>query len=178
MAPLPEAPEAGPAEGQGDGSSDGPSMGWMRARMTLFLERLGQERQRFLRFAVVGASGVLVNFAFLALGLWFFSGLAGGPRETIASALGIVMSVLSNFLLNDAWTWGDRKKGTRKRDVAYRLSTYVIGAAIAAGLQFGIAALLRASFDAHVYLAQAAGIAVGTVVNYLISNHVVFKDKK
>lgn len=164
MAPVPDAPKAAPAAG-------------LRARLSALWERQGPERQRFLRFAVVGASGVLVNFAFLTLGLWIFSGLAEGARDTAASALGIAVSIATNFLLNDVWTWGDRKKGTRKRDFALRLSTYAVGAGIAAGIQFAVAALFRAVLDAHVYLAQAAGIAVGTVVNYLISNHVVFKDK-
>ncbi len=130
-----------------------------------------------MRFALVGASGVFVNFAFLTLGLAIFSMLGPSEKEAAASALGIGASILSNFFLNDIWTWGDRKKGLRKRDVALRLSTYALGAGIAAALQFGIAALCRASFGAHVYLAQAAGIAVGTLVNYVINNRVVFKDK-
>jgi len=147
-----------------------------RSRLALLWDRQPPERQRFLRFAVVGASGVIINFAFLTLGLWAFSSF-GDSCEAAASGLGIIASVFTNFLLNDVWTWGDRKKGTRKRDVAWRFSTYAVGAGIAAALQFGIAALFRSIFGAHVYLAQGAGIAVGTVVNYLISNHVVFKDK-
>jgi dolichol-phosphate mannosyltransferase len=142
-----------------------------------FWERQPPERQRFLRFAVVGGSGVVVNFAFLALGLWLFAGLDTGGREAAASALGIAVSIVSNFFLNDVWTWGDRKKGARKRDYAWRFSTYAVGAGIAAAIQFGVAALFRSAFGAHVYLAQAAGIAVGTIVNYVINNRVVFKDK-
>ncbi len=148
-----------------------------RSKLMLLWERQPPERQRFLRFAVVGASGVLVNFAFVALGMWVFADLGQTAREAVASGLGIGMSIITNFLLNDVWTWGDRKKGTRKRDAAVRFSTYAVGAGIAAALQFGIAALFRSAFGAHVFLAQAAGIAVGTVVNYFISNHVVFKDK-
>ena len=157
-------------------SEAGPSPGPL-TRLGLLWERQPEGRQRFLRFAVVGASGVLVNFAFLSIGLWLFSGWSDSARDAAASALGIAVSIFTNFLLNDVWTWGDRKKGTRKRDVAWRFSTYAVGAGIAAALQFGIAALFRSAFGAHVYLAQAAGIAVGTVVNYIISNKLVFKDK-
>lgn len=157
-------------------SPDAPSPGPL-TRLGLLWERQPEGRQRFLRFAVVGASGVLVNFAFLSIGLWLFSGWPESSRDAAASALGIAVSIFTNFLLNDVWTWGDRKKGTRKRDVAWRFSTYAVGAGIAAALQFGIAALFRGAFGAHVYLAQAAGIAVGTVVNYIISNKLVFKDK-
>ena len=148
----------------------------MLDRLAMLWRRQPEGRQRFLRFAVVGASGVLVNFAFLTLGLWLFASLAEGARDALASGLGIAVSIATNFLLNDVWTWGDRKKGTRKRDVAWRFSTYAVGAGIAAALQFGIAALFRGALDAQVYVAQAAGIAVGTVVNYIISNKLVFKD--
>jgi len=170
------------ASGQGPSVEASPSLRrpdgvGVRSKLALLWERQPAERQRFLRFAVVGASGVLINFAFLTLGLWAFASLGPASCEAAASALGILVSIFTNFLLNDVWTWGDRKKGTRKRDVAWRFSTYAVGAGIAAALQFGIAALFRSALGAHVYLAQAAGIAVGTVVNYLISNLVVFKDK-
>jgi len=149
----------------------------MAGRFAMIWNKIPADKQRFVRFAVVGASGVIVNFAFLALGLWAFSGLGEGAREAAASALGIGVSIITNFFLNDVWTWGDRKKGARKRDYAMRFSTYSVGAGIAAALQFGVAAFFRSIFGAHVYLAQAAGIAVGTVVNYVINNRVVFKDK-
>jgi dolichol-phosphate mannosyltransferase len=149
----------------------------MRERLSAAWDKIPAERQRFMRFALVGATGVVVNFAFLALGLYLFAGFEPASREASASALGIGASIISNFVLNDVWTWGDRKKGARKRDVALRLSTYALGAGLAAALQFGIAALGRAVLGAHVYLAQAAGIAVGTLINYVINNRVVFKDK-
>jgi dolichol-phosphate mannosyltransferase len=150
----------------------------VRESLDAFWRRLGPERQRFLRFAVVGASGVVVNFAFMALGLWLFAGLEAGTREALASALGIAVSVFSNFLLNDAWTWGDRGKGPRKRDWLLRLSAYSVGAGIGATAQFGTFLALRGAFDLHVYLSQGAGILVGTALNYVINNRLVFKDKQ
>jgi len=148
------------------------------SRIAMIWDKIPADKRRFVRFAFVGASGVVVNFAFLALGLWLFAALEEGARNAAASALGIAVSIVSNFLLNDVWTWGDRKKGARKRDYALRFSTYSVGAGIAAALQFGVAAVFRAAFGAHVYLAQAAGIAVKTIINYVINNRMVFKDKE
>lgn len=150
----------------------------MRETLGAFWRRLGPERQRFVRFAVVGASGVVVNFAFMALGLWLCAGLDAEAREPLASALGIAVSVFSNFLLNDAWTWGDRGKGARKRDWVLRFSAYSLGAGIGAAAQFGTFLALRGAFDLHVYLSQGAGILVGTALNYVINNRLVFKDKQ
>jgi len=151
-------------------------------------ERVPPERQRFARFAVVGASGVLVNLGFMALGRLAFFGLDGDLRELLASALGILISIFTNFVLNDLWTWGDRDKGVRRRDFLVRLVAYYIGAGLAAALQFGTFAALYALFELEraaqvgavhfLYLAQLAGIGVGMVLNYIINNRVVFRDRK
>ena len=56
-------------------------------------------RGAFWRFCAVGASGVLVNLGALAA-------LTGaGVVSTLASALAIELSILSNFALNDRWTF-------------------------------------------------------------------------
>jgi putative flippase GtrA len=140
-------------------------------------DRLSPNQQRFVRFGIVGASGVVVNLAFMALGLAVFASLEQSLREGLASALGIAVSVLSNFLLNDMWTWGDRDKGARKRDWVLRFTAYSVGAGIGAGIQFGTFLLLRAAFGMHVYLSQGIGILLGTASNFVINNRLVFKDK-
>ncbi|MCC6621880.1 MAG: GtrA family protein [Deltaproteobacteria bacterium] len=152
------------------------------ARLPRFItsvwERLSADQQRFVRFGVVGASGVVVNFAFMALGLLIFGGLEPGVRDLCASALGTVVSVGTNFILNDAWTWGDRKKGVGRRDTAMRFGAFAVGQGMGVALQIGIAAFFRSTLEWNAFLAQAIGIGVGTIVNYIINNRLVFKDKQ
>ena len=64
--------------------------------------------RRFVKFGVVGASGVAVNLG----SLWL---LADGleMHDNLASALAIELSVLSNFALNDLWTFSDRREEGR-----------------------------------------------------------------
>lgn len=145
--------------------------------VTTLWDKLSPERQRFVRFGVVGASGVLVNFAFMALGMVIFASLEDSLRAFLAAALGTVVSVVTNFFLNDMWTWGDRQKGQGKRQAALRFSAYAVGAGIGIALQIGIATLFRHTLGWNAYLAQAIGIGVGMVVNYVINNRLVFKDK-
>jgi dolichol-phosphate mannosyltransferase len=68
------------------------------------LGRLG----RPLRFGLVGLSGVIVNTAVL----W---ALVHGALLPVlpASALATEASILSNFLLNDSWTFGAARRGPR-----------------------------------------------------------------
>lgn len=61
---------------------------------------------RFLKFATVGASGVVVNVGVLKV-------LSGaGVQDNLASAAGIEVSILSNFLINHRWTFADRHDET------------------------------------------------------------------
>ena len=62
---------------------------------------------RFSRFFAVGASGVAVNMGFLIL---MTEGL--GTPYAISSLVAIEFSILSNFTLNNAWTWSDRHTGS------------------------------------------------------------------
>jgi len=59
--------------------------------------------RRFIKFAMVGATGVVVNLGFLAL----FRSI--GVHINASSALAIELSVISNFLINHAWTFRDRR---------------------------------------------------------------------
>ena len=130
--------------------------------------------RRLLQFGAVGFSGVLVNLAFVWAGQALFAAAAPDLRDALSSALGIVVSVLTNFLLNDLWTWRDRDKGG---SWLARLARYGLVSAAAGVLQFGCAMGLRLLLDANLYLAQAAGIGLGTAVNYVINNLWTFRDR-
>ena len=126
---------------------------------------------RKLKFAAVGVSGVFVNMAFVWVGLQASLVTDPGLRDALASALGILVSVFTNFVLNDVWTWGDRQK----RPWLARLFRYYLVSAAAALLQFGCAMGLRLLLDINLYLAQFSGIAIGTIINYVANNRWTFK---
>lgn len=146
----------------------------------------------FLKFAIVGASGVVVNLAALAL----FSAL--GMRSSFASALAIQVSILTNFVINDRWTFADRRTEHRwvSRAVRFQLIS-LVGAVVqwtvfivgnvallwmiegAAGVDAWYATGEPSTFKALVhpiahppevgkgiYLSQLAGIAVATGWNF------------
>ncbi len=60
--------------------------------------------KRFIKFCIVGASGTGVNLGFLAL----FVEVAG-LTEILAVALSYEISIISNFILNELWTFSDRR---------------------------------------------------------------------
>lgn len=146
--------------------------------------------KRLVKFGLVGVSGVFVNLvvfeALFRLGAFPFS---------LANAAGIALSIFTNFLLNDAWTWGDRKKGARRRDWFARVGKYYISAAAAAGVQLAVAWAMNhyllgpiqldlpaalggagQSVDISPTLAVLSGIIVGMGINFLAGHLWAFRD--
>ena len=58
---------------------------------------------QFIKFAIVGASGTLIN-----LGLVYLFYDIIGWNEYLAVTIGFVVSVITNFILNDIWTFNPK----------------------------------------------------------------------
>lgn len=139
----------------------------MNALLTLLRRLLSKEQRRFIKFCVVGGSGVPVNLLVTWLTYTYaFSSLGEDLRKALCYIAGIAVSIFTNFLLNDLWTWRDREK-TGSSFVG-RLVRFYMVCAVAAVLQFGAAMLL--SRIMHYLLSQFFGIALATVVNYVVNN--------
>ena len=126
--------------------------------------RLGRHARRFLRFGMVGGSGVVVNNALL-LGLVEVLHVA----PIAASIVATECAILSNFVLNDRWTFADARLASPRpwyrRLLSYNLLT--LGGLV---LNVGAIALLHNIAGLHYLVANLVGIAIGTLWNYG-SNH-------
>ncbi len=130
--------------------------------------RTGLLTPRFLKFGVVGASGVLVNMG----GLYVFKEFAGIPYF-IASLIAIELSILSNFTVNLLWTWSDRSGGG---SVWTKLFRYHVGAGATAFLgNYLILIALTELFGIHYMISNLIGIAVGTLANFVINDLWTFR---
>lgn len=146
----------------------------MDALLQLMRRVFSKEQRRFIKFCMVGASGVPVNLLCTWLGYhWIFSFLDETPQKAAASLFGIAVSILTNFLLNDLWTWRDRDKATR--GFVGRLLRFYVVSSLAAVLQWGGAMGLALGLGLHLLLAQLVGIALATGVNFLVNNLWTFK---
>ncbi len=145
--------------------------------------------QRFLKFAVVGGSGVVVNLTVFQLTHALLSPLAPTPRLLTADAAGITVSIFTNFLLNDRWTWGDRVKGKGAAAWGKRLALYYATCSIAAAIQLvtswaththvlsHMSWLSLLDHDLRPGIAVLTGIAAGIAINFPLSHLWTFKDE-
>ena len=132
--------------------------------------RIGRLRQRFpigrfIRFGLVGGSGVFVDLAVFHL-LRRLVGL-GLTRSTIISA---EVAIINNFLWNDAWTFRDmssQQKGWRKRIKRFLKFNLICFAGVI--LQTLIVNFLFNVLGINEYLAKIIAIVIVTFWNFWIN---------
>ncbi len=128
---------------------------------------LQSEKQRFIKFAIVGASGVFVNEGLLALFTEVYA-----VSVAIAGVIAIEASILSNFLINNYWTWRDsHEKSFGKRLFQYHSVSFV------AGLVNYVILVSLTHMGIHHLLANLIGIAIATLINFILNNHWTFARK-
>ena len=134
--------------------------------------------QRFVKFAIVGLSGVVVNETITGLTLW-----VGGRinthilRANLAVFMGWATSVISNFLLNYYWTWKDRPRAHSTKLIK-KLGAYYVTATAALIIQATIVNLMAHLFGwqtIRILLYNLLGMAGGTLINYLLADKWVFR---
>jgi dolichol-phosphate mannosyltransferase len=122
----------------------------------------------FCRFGMVGLSGAVVNLGLFSLFMH------QGMHKLVASPVAIECSILTNFLLNNYWTFKDRKSADRthikglKFNVVSLLSLVVsYGTFVALGL---LLPWLSPQWD------QLIGIAPAMLVNYFFNAYWTFRS--
>lgn len=121
-----------------------------------------------IQFLVVGLSGVIVNL--LALTTFLHLGIT--TRVSIAVA--IVLSMLSNFLLNRRFTFSHSRGGNLVTQGIGYFTSNSLGALI----NYGVAILtLHLLPDLKTQFASLTGIACATVFNYAALKFLIFKKK-
>lgn len=126
--------------------------------------------RRFAKFFVVGASGVAVNMGVLIL----LTERVGIPYA-ISSLFAIELSILSNFALNNAWTWSDRRAGS----LGGRLLKYhAVAGFTALSANWCLLVLLTQLFGVDYRISNLIGIAAGLGLNFLLNHLWTFSGEQ
>lgn len=118
--------------------------------------------EEFIKFAIVGGSGVLVNMGLLFILTRFLS-----VRLEIASPIAIEVSILTNFTLNNLWTF---KKRNTHVPFWTRLFRYHLVTGLAGIVNYVVLLLLVNNFGLHDMLSNLIGILIGTAITYSLNS--------
>jgi dolichol-phosphate mannosyltransferase len=126
--------------------------------MAVFGSRVQQFARRFVKFCLVGGSGVVVNTAVLfALTEWGRVGLA------VASPLAVEVAIINNFYWNNSWTF--RAGGVN----AGRLVKFNLVSLVGMAITTGVLLFLVNTFGLHYLIANFFGIGVAMIWNFLLN---------
>ena len=144
----------------------------MKTILSKIAKMFGFDLIRFIKFGIVGGSGIFVNMGFL----WFFTEIIG-IFYLISSVLAIALAMINNFIWNDLWTWRDRGDPGIKAYLT-RMVKFIVVSSIAAYIgNLGILWILTHFFHIYYLISNLIGIAVGTALNYSVNNFWTFKAK-
>jgi dolichol-phosphate mannosyltransferase len=116
--------------------------------------------KRFLKFCVVGASGAGVNLGFLAL----FVEVAG-LNKIVAQIPSYEISILTNFVFNEVWTFSDRRTPGLKSFIIRALKFNLVSL-IGWGINLAVYTLALKVAGINYIVSQVIAIAVAMLWNF------------
>ena len=122
------------------------------------------------RFFTVGASGLLVNYLFSLL-------FAGGIVDLWylhANMVGIITSMTSNFVLNKAWTFGDRNFAARSTLSQY--GKFVGFSSLGALIQLGMIYYLINEHTVSYPIALIVSVMTAALGNFVLNKKWTFRE--
>lgn len=127
------------------------------------------ERSRtFLKFAAVGTGGVVVN-------LGSFTVLMNmGLNKFLASPIAIEVSIVSNFLFNNYWTFSQRDMSDKIHIRGLKFNAVSFAALAVSYSTFLFLSVLDPAGIPQVH--QAVGIVPATLINYFLNSYWTFKE--
>jgi putative flippase GtrA len=134
--------------------------------------RLKRSSKQFVKFAIVGGTGTLINLMVLKLALAGWSHLSTTTPfavEVMASCLAFLVAVGSNFLLNRWWTF--RSTGPAHVEFGKFLTVSLAGL----GLNTVAFSIFRGHLELPVLLSQLLAIGCVLPFNFLVNKFWSFR---
>jgi len=122
-----------------------------------------RELRRFIQFCFVGLTGVGVNF-----GTFWLLTRGAGLWDLAAVILGWATATLSNFILNDIWTFRDRRVRAAKAILLRAVKFFLVSLG-AIGVYYAVYTPLTRFLGVYDLVAYAIAIGIGLVWNFSMS---------
>ena len=120
---------------------------------------------KFLKFGIVGASGMIVDFSLTYL----FKEIVK-IQKYVANAIGFTVAVITNYFLNRIWTFRDTTP-----EVTIQFIKFFIISLIGLGINTFILYIFVNNYKKNFYLSKLFAIGVVMVWNFSINLIFTFK---
>lgn len=123
---------------------------------------------KFLKFGVVGFSGLFVDF-----GITFLTKEKFGVPKYVANAIGFISAATSNYFLNRVWTFQSNNP-----DVMVEFTEFFLISMIGLGLNTLLLWFLVSKFKINFYVAKVFAIGLVTIWNFLANAFITFNPDR
>ena len=123
---------------------------------------------KFIKFGVVGFSGVFVDF-----GITYLAKEKLNIPKYVANAIGFIVAATSNYFLNRIWTFQSKNP-----EIAVEFTEFFIISLIGLGLNTLLLWILVSKFKVNFYLAKVFAIGLVTVWNFLANAFITFNPER
>ncbi len=120
---------------------------------------------KFLRFAVVGVFGVVIDF-----GLTYFVREKLKLNEYLANGIGFFAAATSNFFINRAWTFSSQDP-----EMLAQYGQFIFFALIGLAINSAIVWFLHGQKGKNFYLSKAIATVIVTLWNFLSNFFFTFR---
>ncbi len=120
--------------------------------------------EQFLKFCVVGGSGVLVDF-----GVTYLAKERLRINKYMANAMGFLVAASTNYMLNRWWTFHSTSSDITMQYLKF-MGVSLVGLAINSAVIY----LLHGRAKQNFYLSKIAAIGVATIWNFFINMFYTF----
>ncbi|MEZ5082313.1 MAG: GtrA family protein [Bacteroidales bacterium] len=119
---------------------------------------------KFVKFGVVGFSGVFVDFGFTYVCKEWLK-----IQKYVANAIGFTIAASWNYLFNRIWTFESHNP-----EIAIEYFQFFIISMIGLGINTLVLWILVSKYKKHFYISKLFAIAVVTVWNFLANYFITF----
>jgi putative flippase GtrA len=120
---------------------------------------------KFLKFGVVGGSGVLVDF-----GITWLCKERLRLNQYVANSTGFICAVVSNYVLNRLWTFHSHNP-----DVSLEFGKFLLASLVGLVLNNGIIYLLNERLKVNFYASKLIATGIVTIWNFWANLTFTFK---
>jgi putative flippase GtrA len=119
---------------------------------------------KFIKFCIVGFSGVFVDF-----GITYFCKEVLKFQKYLANAIGFTVAASTNYIFNRTWTFHSQNP-----QVVLEFTRFFIIALIGLGINSTIIWLMNGKFKVNFYLSKLVATVIVTGWNFLINAYFTF----
>ncbi len=123
---------------------------------------------KFLKFGVVGFSGLFVDF-----GITYLTKEKLNIPKYVANAIGFITAATSNYFLNRVWTFESHNP-----EVIVEFTEFFIISLIGLGLNTLLLWILVSRFKMNFYVAKVFAIGLVTIWNFLANAFITFNPDR